>query len=269
MKHRIDRRGFLKTGGALGAGVSLAALGSPLLPAAEAVRSSSPHAEKIGWLLSCQLYTFRRFSFYEALEKIASLGIRYVEPCFFLRLSRDRPGLNTNESLSAEVRKEFNGKMADHGIKMATFYTDLGNREDDCRKKFDFAKEMGAETLVAEPPAEAFDLIEKLCEEYKIDLAIHNHPKSPSSKYWNPGAVLKVCQGRGKRIGACCDTGHWVRSGLDPVACLKKLQGRIVGFHLKDVVEWGNPSTATCPWGPARRITSPYSRNSGGRAIRE
>jgi sugar phosphate isomerase/epimerase len=43
--------------------------------------------------------------------------------------------------------------------------------------------------------------------------------------------------GRGKRIGACCDTGHWVRSGLHPVECLKKLEGRILGFHLKDVAQ--------------------------------
>ena len=35
------------------------------------------------------------------------------------------------------------------------------------------------------------------------------------------GTLLDLCKGRGKRIGACCDTGHWVRSGLDPVACLK------------------------------------------------
>lgn len=252
MKHRTDRRGFLKTGGALGAGVSLAAWGCPSLSAAPAVKSSTPNAEKMGWLLGCQLYTFRRFSFYEALEKIASLGFRYVEPCFFLGLAKDRPELKTSESLSAELRKELKGKLADRGIKMANFYTDLQNNRDDCRKKFEFAKQMGAETLVAEPPAEAFDLIEKLCEEYEIDLAVHNHPKSPSSKYWNPESVLEVCRGRGKRIGACCDTGHWVRSGLDPVEALKKMEGRVVSFHLKDVVEWGKPAARDVPLGTGK-----------------
>ena len=44
------------------------------------------------------------------------------------------------------------------------------------QEDIDFAHEMGVRTLVAEPPAEAFDVIEKLCEEYQINLAVHNHP---------------------------------------------------------------------------------------------
>jgi sugar phosphate isomerase/epimerase len=51
---------------------------------------------------------------------------------------------------------------------------------------------------------------------------------------------MELCKNRSKRIGACCDTGHWVRSGLDPVECLKKMEGRIVSFHLKDAAEIGN-----------------------------
>ena len=33
------------------------------------------------------------------------------------------------------------------------------------------------------------------------------------------------------------DIGHWVRSGLDPVECLKILNGRIISVHLKDLNE--------------------------------
>ena len=31
-------------------------------------------------------------------------------------------------------------------------------------------------------------------------------------------------------------TGHWLRSGLDPVECLKKLEGRVICLHFKDLV---------------------------------
>ena len=44
---------------------------------------------------------------------------------------------------------------------------------------------------MSEPPEGAFDVIEKLCEEYKINVAIHNHPKP--SRYWDSDTVLKVC----------------------------------------------------------------------------
>ena len=37
-------------------------------------------------------------------------------------------------------------------------------------------------------------------------------------------------------MGACADTGHWLRSGLDPVECLEKLEGRVICLHFKDLV---------------------------------
>jgi len=111
---------------------------------------------------------------------------------------------------------------------------------------FEFAKNMGIETIVSEPTEDAFDTIEKLCDEYGINVAIHNHPKP--SHYWNPDTVLKVCQGRSKRIGACCDTGHWKRSGLNPLECQKKLEGRIITFHFKDLSATGS-KLRDVPWG--------------------
>jgi len=206
----------------------------------------------MGWLLGVQQYTFRSFSFFEMLDMMVTLGIEHAEAGFFLALDKTRPELKTNEDLSPAVRKEVKQRLADRGLKMSTNYANLGTDADRDRKIFDFSKEMGAATIVSEPPAEAFDAIEKLCDEYCINLAVHNHPKSPNSKYWKPENVLAVCKGRGKRIGSCSDTGHWVRSGLDPVECLKKLDGRILGFHLKDVAEKGNPKARDVPLGQGK-----------------
>ncbi len=90
-------------------------------------------------------------------------------------------------------------------IKLINFgVTKLINDEAQCRKVFDFAKDMGIETIVSEPSEDAIGMIDKLCNEYKIKLAIHNHPKP--SRYWNPDKVLEVCKGRSKMIGACADT---------------------------------------------------------------
>jgi sugar phosphate isomerase/epimerase len=251
MKRVIDRRDFLKSTGAAGAGISLAMWRGPSAAAAEKAKSSTPHADKLGWPLGCAQYTFRRFCLYETIEKLAELGILYVEPAFFLAVDKARPALKINESLSAAVRKEVKAKLAEYGVQMASFYTDLKKDKEDALRKFEFAKDMGVKTLVAEPPPEALDMLEGLCDRYEINLSIHNHPK-PNSRYWNPDAIVEVCKGRGKRIGACCDTGHWVRSGLDVVECLKKLQGRIAGFHLKDVIESGKPAARDVPLGQGK-----------------
>lgn len=252
MRNTIGRRDFLACAAGAAAGVSLGGLSTAALPAADSpgkVKSSSPTAAKMGWLIGCQLYTYRRYSFYEALEHIAALGIAHVEPCFFLSLDKARPELKTNEDLPADVRKELKKRLDDRGMAMSAFYANLTTDKDRAVKIFDFCAEMGVGTIVSEPPAEAFDMLDRLCQKYSINLAVHNHPESPQSKYWKPENVLAVCKDRSKRIGACCDTGHWVRSGLDPVECLKKLEGRILGFHLKDVAEKGNRQSRDVPLG--------------------
>lgn len=252
MLPNLNRRGFIKAGSAIATGACFAGLRGINALAADMVQSSSPSAAKIGWLLGVQQYTFRRFSFYETLDMMVKLGIERVEPAFFLPLDKARPGLATNEDLSPELRREVKQRMSDRGLSMPVFYSNLDADADRAQKIFDFCKEMGAGTIVAEPPAEAFDMIEKLCDQYEINLAIHNHPKSPESKYWNPDSVLAACQGRSPRIGGCCDTGHWVRSGLDPVACLKRMEGRVLGFHLKDVIEAGKPEARDVPLGEGK-----------------
>lgn len=236
----MNRREFLRNSSGIVAGVAAASLWNGSSVSAEQVKVSTPNAEKLGWKMSVATYTYRRFPLYEALDKIAALGVRHIEPAFFLKLDKARPTLQINENLSAEVRKEFKSKLADMGISMSSFYSSLNADEDKAKKIFEFCKEMGAGTIVAEPPDNAFDMIEKLCEEYKINVAIHNHPEKQNYKNWKPENVLELCKNRSKRIGGCCDTGHWVRSGLDAVECLKKMEGRIVSFHLKDAAEMGN-----------------------------
>ena len=63
--------------------------------------------------------------------------------------------------------------------------------------------------------------------------------------------MLKHVKDHSKRIGACCDTGHWMRSDIKPVEALKKLKGRIISFHFKDLNEYGMKAHDV-PWGTGR-----------------
>lgn len=242
------RREALKRFLALGV-ASFGGLGPSHRLLAEEAAGLSQALEKRGWSLACQHYTFRRFPFYDAIEKIAALGIKAVEPCFFLPLDKAQPGLVTSEALSPEKRTELKSHLAALGMTMPNFYANLGGDSEQAKKVLEFAREMGCQTLVAEPPPEALPVLDDLLADYGLRLAIHNHPRSPDSRYWHPKNVLAALQGRSERIGACCDTGHWVRSGLDPVECLKMLQGRIITLHLKDVAEAGVVGARDVPLG--------------------
>jgi sugar phosphate isomerase/epimerase len=57
-----------------------------------------------------------------------------------------------------------------------------------------------------------------------------------------------VTKDRDQRIGACADTGHWVRSGIKPVEALRLLKGRVLSSHLKDLHE-ASGKGHDVPWG--------------------
>lgn len=248
-----NRREFL--GRAIASGTALAmtslswAAEQPADNTGKAAKLSTPKAEKLGWRICCQVYTFRDRSFYETLPVVADMGVRRVEPAFFLPLSKEQPDLKTSESLPPDKRREMKQRMNDLGISMPNYYAQIEGDKGAYRKIFDFAKEMGVESLVAEPPTETFETLDSLCQEYKINLAVHNHPEGSGSHYWNPDTLIKACEGRSSRIGACPDTGHWVRSGLDTLDSLKKYQKRIITLHLKDAAESGKRDSRDVPLG--------------------
>ena len=236
MKNAVSRREFLKTTSALGAGIGLAGLAT-CRPAAAGIARGAPHAEQLGWRLACNAYSFNKLTFYETIGKVSSLGLAYIVGFNWQKLDPKRPELIFNEQMSAADRRETKKRLADAGLKLTCCYCRDFSKEEGCRRLFDFAREMGMETLDGEPPEEAFDMLDRLCGEFQLNVAVHNHAKP--SHYWNPETLMKLFQGRSKRIGACCDTGHWGRSGLSSVEMLKKLEGRILTFDLKDVTAEG------------------------------
>lgn len=208
-------------------------------------------AHSIDWQLSCAAYSFNRLSLYETIRKVAGLRLDAIEGFNFQKL-HDDPKVVFGEDLRPSDRREVRKRLDDAGVKMVSCYIRKLDEKEISKKVFAFAKELGIATLVAEPPAkpETYDMLEKYCQEYRISLAVHNHPQP--SQYWNPDTLAGLVKGRSKWIGACVDTGHWVRSGLDPVASLKKLPGRLITFHLKDLSASGSKQAECVPFGTGK-----------------
>lgn len=203
------------------------------------------------WKLGIQCWTFNRYSFYEAIDKASGLGLKYIEAYGGQKLSKENPDVKFGHEMPVKYRAQVKEKLKAAGLTLTNYgIVGLSNDEKQCREVFDFAKDMGIETIGSEPAEESLDMIDRLAQEYKINVAIHNHPKP--SHYWDADTVLKACEGRSKYIGACADTGHWVRSGLDPVEMIKKLEGRIISFHFKEMddghdVIWGTGKNRVKP----------------------
>jgi sugar phosphate isomerase/epimerase len=242
MKTKVHRRRFLKTTGMVAAAAGLSGLAGRRALAAPKP-NGTPNAEKLGWRLGCQAYSFNQYTFFEAVDKNASIGLRYLEAYPGQKLSADNSA-TIGDAMSAADRKVVKQKLADAGVKLVCFGVTGASRG-----TFEFAKDMGIETIVSEPDFKQFDELDKLCEEFGINIALHNHPKP--SRYWDPDTVLTACKGHSKRIGSCSDTGHWMRSGINPIEALKKLEGKIISLHFKDLNEMG-PKGHDVPWGTGK-----------------
>ena len=198
------------------------------------------------WKLAIQAWTFHLFTFSEALDKIDSCGVKYMEGFPNQKLGGGLEG-NLDYHMDEATREKVINMLKAKGIKMVSYGVVSPKTGEEWQQLFKFAKAMGLQNIVSEPKEEHIPLISQLCDEYQINVAIHNHPNP--SHYWNPDILLKAIEGTSSRLGACADVGHWIRSGLDPIECLKKLEGRIIEFHMKDLNEKGVRKAHDLPWG--------------------
>ena len=205
-------------------------------------------ADALGWRLSTQAWTFRDRTAFEVVDVAARLGLDWIEFFPGQPLRPDARDVKVGPDMPPAALAAFRQKLADAKVKAGGFgVVDFPKDEASARKLFEFVKALAIENLVAEPEPETLDLVAKLADEYDVKVAFHNHPKP--SRYWNPDVVLAVIEGRTARLGSCSDTGHWTRSGLAPVDCLKKLEGHVFELHFKDLDAFGKHEAHDVPWG--------------------
>ncbi len=203
-----------------------------------------------GFALGCQAYTFNRFTVFEAIEKAAQAGGKVIEFYPGQRLSQEQPDVTWNHSASDEVIQKVKEQLAKYKLRAVNYGVVGGRDEVEWRKIFEFAKKLELYAITTED-VDKLDAIEKLVKEFDIRVAIHNHPRQPNNpnyKVWDPNYVLSVVKDRDPRIGACADTGHWLRSGVTPMDGYRILQGRIVSSHLKDL-NAKSPNAHDVPYG--------------------
>ncbi len=198
------------------------------------------------WILGVALWTFHTFNFEEALEKVDSSGLEYIEPNTFHRVG---PSLSDSAilQLSPAGLRKLKQMIDDKGLKVESIYIVGDSSVESWKKQFDIARQLGVKFVTTEPPIDMWDEIDSLAGEYDVKVAIHEHWKGVSH-YWDPDSVLLAIEGH-PNFGACADLGHWPKSGIDPVEAVKKLAGHIIGVHLKDVAAFNDPTLKDVPVG--------------------
>ena len=192
------------------------------------------------WKIGVQMWTFRLFSFTDALQKVDSAGVKSIEAFWGQPLGggmKDSFGLSMSPESKAKIKQLLQSK----GISIVAMGVINPATTGEWLKAFELAKEFNLSYITAEPRKDQWDFVDSVAGVYGIKIAIHDHPKP--SKFWHPDSVLAAAMGH-PNIGACADLGHWPRSGLDPVECLKKLEGHVYGVHLKDIKTFNDTEAA-------------------------
>jgi inosose dehydratase len=218
--HADDRSRILTRREALAAGLVATglALGGRLRGADE------PASGAYGpFKMGLQSYSLRNFKLHEAMTRTTrDLGLHYWEAY---------PAHIPSDPEQAGHQREH---AEEHGVQVLGYgVVHFGKDQDANRKLFEFGKALGVSYFSADPDPESFDGLDKLVEEFGIGVGIHNH--GPGNRYAMIDAISRAIKDHHEKIGCCIDTGHFLRSGEDPVHAAEVFGKRIFGVHLKDV----------------------------------
>jgi sugar phosphate isomerase/epimerase len=215
----LNRRNFLTASAAAATGLFTA-------------RTAKAADDFAGFAVGVQSYTFRNFDLEGMLKRTKDLGLKSAE--FY---SKHIPTDSSPEKLKAILKL-----CEEYGVKPLGFGVSGFTKDHDANKKmFDFGKAIGVNYLSADPTPDAFDSLDKLCEEYKIAIAIHPHGPSGKGRHrwWSAEVILKAVKDHHKLIGTCLDTGHLIRMDqlgekIDPAEQVNVMGDRNFALHLKD-----------------------------------
>jgi sugar phosphate isomerase/epimerase len=186
-----------------------------------------------GFALGLQSFTLRKLPLEPMLDAVARLGLDRVELIPDTSILFYELGSHLPVDTDAAGIESLHAALAARGIRLAASGVHGVADPAEAERLFRFARRARIPLLTIAPEDEALDALDGLCEAHpEVRLGIHNH--GPYFRYDKIADVEQSLAGRHPGFGACVDTGHFIRSGEDPVEALRRLGPRVHGVHLKD-----------------------------------
>lgn len=164
----------------------------------------------------------------EVIERVRELGLRRLELC------AAHCDFNNPSSFDDVL-----GLYRAAGVEIVSIGVEgFGPDEASARKRFDFVRKAGGRVIAAgfHPSTflAALPVAYRLCDEYGVNLAIHNH----GGHHWlGNGEILDwVFSFTRPCIGLCMDTAWALAARQDPLKWAANYAARIYSVHLKDFI---------------------------------
>jgi len=176
----------------------------------------------IGWKIGVQADSLRPLNFWDAAAKIDVLGVGYVEGASTQKFDLDIPK-NLDDSLTPNEILAVRDRLNALSLAMTAYRVPaVGTDEESARKLFEFARSLGVETIVSERMPESLPLVDKLANEYAINVAICGNPRE----------ILAAVGNLSQRVGVCGDMSAWVKAGIKPADAVGELKTRLLTVHI-------------------------------------
>ncbi|MFB6141169.1 MAG: sugar phosphate isomerase/epimerase family protein [Halosimplex sp.] len=177
--------------------------------------------------IGVQIYTYRDFALEEVCAELADTDVTAIE-LMDTHLAPDADDAAVESALTAldeagiEVRGYYGGSFDAEGL-------------DDARERFAFAGELGADYVSCDFPPDLAPEVAEIAAEHDLLVGVHNH--GPSARYRTVEDVLAAVEDAPERIGACIDTGHFLRMDETPAEVVPALGEYAHAVHVKDFVD--------------------------------
>ncbi|MFL6417485.1 MAG: ThuA domain-containing protein [Bryobacteraceae bacterium] len=149
----------------------------------------------LGWKIGVSGGALKRLTFFEAMEKADAVGIGDIEGFSSEKVSEEIPKSLGPTLLPGEIRG-IKDKLNAVNMRMDAYHVpSLPPEEKSMRELFDFARELSIETIVSDTLPVSLPAVDKLAEEFGVNVAFCGAPHALST------ALREL----GKRVGACLD----------------------------------------------------------------
>lgn len=190
--------------------------------------------------LALQAYSFKDRTMVDTIETAKRLGFKAIELTPVQKLGGPFTGSVRHSDMSPETVKAVRAYLDGCGIQALSYGVVNAKDEAGWRKQFEFVKALGIGMILTEPPPEQLPLIDRLAQEYKIRVHIHNHAKT--TPWWDPAFMAQKVAACSEWVGAGADIGHWVAAGVAPADGIRQLTAsRVFALHFVDVNQAAKP----------------------------
>jgi type 1 glutamine amidotransferase len=178
----------------------------------------------LGWRVGVRTDTFDSPTFLEAAARADAAGLAAVEGVNTQKVSPEI-SKNLDYNLTTGEIVKVKNRLDELRLRIPAYYVDALPADEISRHKiFKFAKELGADMVIAPADPASFAELDKLANDTGVDFAAVNR---------NPEASVGAFENLSTKIGLSVDLGAWEKAGVQPLDGLAQVKDRVLAADLR------------------------------------